>query len=241
MNDDMTPFERYLATTLEHEPSPPAPSLKTRQRRPSPFLRGRLVVLGLSTAAIASVLGGTAVAVAAAVHLTLPPAAPVVATTPLATPSPSAIRPAATPLPHSTGTAHPTARPHPATPAPTPVPIPPAPSPTAPSPTAVPVISSMTLSPTAFVNNGSNNTMIRWTVTSKAYIDIVLLDSNGNIVAHILTHDTKDPGGRAQGYWGYNGSGKLLPAGIYTVRITATATTGGAVTTLSEQLTLKSS
>ncbi len=241
MRDDLTPFERYLAQTIEGQPVPPMSTTTSRRPRAAmPFLRGRLAVLALSATAVLGAAGGTAAVVATAAHIVTTPRVPTATAGPSATAVATAAATTSTVAPGV-----PVAPPPTHAPGATAAPLPPAVSATPPSPTQTPaapaarsIVSAFTDTPGTFVNNGSNSTMIKFTLTNDATVNVDVLNSSGGVVCHVLTNESKAAGNRYQGYYGYNGSGHLLPPGTYTLRIVATSTTGSGTATTT--LVLKS-
>jgi hypothetical protein len=98
----------------------------------------------------------------------------------------------------------------------TPVQAPAQPSPS-PSPPAA-GISGLALSPATLTPSSSNHTAISFTLNQAANVTICILDDQGAVV-RTLSKPGHAAGAVSVSYYGFNGSGKALPAGSYTVLV----------------------
>ena len=122
------------------------------------------------------------------------------------------------------------------TPAPSSPPVTPTPAPSSPPAAPMPAPSSpglgitgLTLSPSTLSPNGSNHTAITFNLTKAADVTLCVLNSNGTVVRELYRP------GHAAGtatiqYYGYNGAGRRVPSGRYTVLIVASNAGGNATT-----------
>jgi hypothetical protein len=88
-----------------------------------------------------------------------------------------------------------------------------------------PSISQASVDPTAFVPNGQNHVRILFKLSQPANVAICVLDSHG-VVQRELDHANDPVGWSSIWYFGYNTAGALLPAGIYTVVVAASNSSG---------------
>lgn len=98
----------------------------------------------------------------------------------------------------------------------TPVQAPAQPSPS-PSPPAA-GISGLALSPATLAPSSENHTAISFTLNQAANVTICILDSQGAVV-RTLSKPGHAAGAVSVSYYGFNGSGKVLPSGSYTVLV----------------------
>ena len=112
----------------------------------------------------------------------------------------------------------------PASPAPaSPAPASPAPSPTgtATSPaTDNPVVSGLTLSPSAFAARPQAHTAISFSLNQASDVTVLILNQAGTVV-RTLARPAQAPGSHAIRYYGFNGAGHRVPAGQYQVLVVA--------------------
>jgi FlgD Ig-like domain len=98
----------------------------------------------------------------------------------------------------------------------TPVQAPAQPSPS-PSPPAA-GISGLALSPATLTPSSSNHTAISFTLNQAANVTICILNDQGAVM-RTLSKPGHAAGAVSVSYYGFNGSGKALPAGSYTVLV----------------------
>jgi hypothetical protein len=98
----------------------------------------------------------------------------------------------------------------------TPVQAPAQPSPSPKPPAAG--ISGLALSPATLTPSSSNHTAISFTLNQAANVTICILDDQGAVV-RTLSKPGHAAGAVSVSYYGFNGSGKALPAGSYTVLV----------------------
>jgi hypothetical protein len=107
----------------------------------------------------------------------------------------------------------------------------PAPSPS-PTPTTSPSssavsITGLALSPAEFTGGDNNHTAITFTLSQGADVTVCVLGSDGTVLRQ-LSRPGKPAGNVSIPYYGFNGSGKLLPAGSYQVLVVASNAGGSA-------------
>ena len=186
---------------------PPLSPAVTSRRRFAIRLRSAASLPALAAALVAAGAVGTA-----AVLATHPASHPVHGPTPTAgIPVASVTQ---TPVPTAAAT---TAQP------PTPAPSPPGGG-------------SVSLSPASFHNDGTTYTAVRFTLNVPATVNIDVYDSAGRLVKQAVVNDVRKAGNDLQDYYGYDSSGHLLPAGRYTVTVSASA--DGTSASVSVDLTL---
>jgi hypothetical protein len=137
---------------------------------------------------------------------------------PKPSPSTSSPAPSASPTPPVSPS------PWPSTSSPTPSasPTPPAPSPT---PSANDWLTRLAMSPAMLAVGGGHHTDIKFTLSQKADITVVILNSHATVVREITRpdHTARDV---SIPYYGFDGSGKYLAAGKYTVLVVASNAQG---------------
>jgi hypothetical protein len=99
------------------------------------------------------------------------------------------------------------------------------PTPPSSDPSPAPTVSLASVDPTAFVPTGHNHVRILFKLGQPAKVVIQVLNSQG-ILEREIDQPSQAAGWRAPWYFGYGASGRLLPAGTYTVSIMASNSAG---------------
>jgi hypothetical protein len=148
--------------------------------------------------------------------------------------------PATSPAPSSPATSSPVPSPAMSSPVPSPAmssPVPSSPVPTAPSspaPTASSApsadggwVTGLNLGPAQFAGGGNGHTVIGFRIGQAADVTVLVLRADGTVVRQIA-RPAHAAGQLSVPYYGYDGSGKRLPAGSYKVLVVASNGSGSA-------------